>query len=272
MRIITTTLIILITQIKFLCGQESFNNDLLLLEERIFSSQPGVELNKYCLQKFDLYVANNNYSADCLREAKRVSYELIADSTTRLHFLWNSAIIAQINDDRASASYYLKTYTSISSDTSIQTYLLSAMINNGFDSVQVSGAVSKLSSNNKKFESLFCMNKIYDYEIKNKNGYAIASALIPGLGSALNGNIGKGITSLAINSISAYVIYLFVQNNLYLNAVLWGSALGLKFYMGNIKLTTTLVEEKEALKKNTLAKDCKCVLDKLLVEYPIDFK
>ena len=88
----------------------------------------------------------------------------------------------------------------------------------------------------------------------------------------MNGDIGKGTASLLINSVSAYAIYILIQNNLYLNAILWGAALGLKFYIGNIKLTTVLVDEKESRKKNTLAVDCKCVLNNLLIQYPVEFK
>jgi hypothetical protein len=272
MRSITILLIILINGIDFLYGQQSFEKDLLLLEQKIYSSQSDSDRNAYCFQKFDLYILNKNYSPDALKEAKRIDYELFKDSISRYRFLWNSAMIAQLNEEKYLASYYLNKYQVVSGDSSIQVYLLASVINNGFDSVAVSEAVYKLAAYDKKFESLRCMNRIYEYQIKNKRLYPLASAIIPGLGSMLNGNVGKGLSSLAINSAAAYGVYALVQNNLYLNAIFWGTGVGLKFYAGNIKLTAKLVEEKELFKKNTLAVDCKCVLNKLSSNYPLEFK
>lgn len=272
MRQITTILIILITQIKFLSAQQSFDNDLLLLEQKIYSAQSTIEYNRYCFQKFDLYIVNKNYSADALKEAKRIDYRLLSDSVSQFRFLWNSAIIAQLNEEKTVASYYLDQYRMVSADTSLQIYLFDVIINNGFNSDKVSNALLKLTSYNKQFGSLSCLNELYEQEIKNKIWYPIASALLPGLGSIINGNLDKGASSLAINAAAGYAIYLLIQNNLYLNAIFWGTGVGLKFYVGNIKLTTRLVEEKALLKKNTLAADCKCVLNELLIEHPLEFK
>ena len=271
MRITITILITLLAVTDFL-GQQSFNNELLLLEQKIYTCRNDTERIVYNVQKFDLFISNKDYSTDALKEAKRIDYELIRDTISRFRFLWNASLVANLNNDKSLASYYYKQYRQISNDTSIQSYLLSVLINNGYDTIEVSNSLQKLAVNDKNFNLLKCMNNMYEYTIKNKILYPIASALIPGSGSMMNGDIGKGTASLLINSVSAYAIYILIQNNLYLNAILWGAALGLKFYIGNIKLTTVLVDEKESRKKNTLAVDCKCVLNNLLIQYPVEFK
>lgn len=271
MRSIIIILIILISHSHFY-GQQSFDNDLLLLEKKIYASHSDVERNDHYFEKFNAYILNKNYSADALKEAKRVKYDLLTDSAKQYRFLWNAAMIAHLNEEKYTAAYYIHQYALVSRDSSIQTFLLAAIINNGFDSVAVSNAVRNLTVYDKKFASLVCMNNIYAYNRKNKMLYPIASAIVPGLGSMLNGNVGKGVNSLLLSSASAYGIYALVQNNLYLNAIFWGTGVGLKLYVGNIKLTSKLVEEKESFKKNTLAVDCKCVLNKLSSEYPLEFK
>lgn len=272
MRLIITILIILIIQTKFLYAQQSFENDLLLLEQNIYYSQSKVERNDFCYQKLSLYIKNKNYSAEALAEAKRIDYTLFSDSTKAFCFLWNSAIIAELNNDKNAALYYLSQYTIDSKDTSVPVNLLAVLINNNYNSNEVVRVVSKLTKVDIKFDSLLCLNKANEYKIKNKIAYPIASAIVPGLGSMINGNIMQGTNSLLINSVSAYGIYLLIQNNLYANAFLWGTGLGVKFYAGNIKLTQHLVEKKELLKKNALAEDCKCVLNRFLKEYPLEFK
>src|ERR1035437_1462956 len=119
MRPTITILIILITQTKFLFGQQSFDNGLLLLEQKIYSSQSDTMRNHCCFQKFDLYVVNKNYSADAFKEAKRIDYLLLPDSISQSRFLWNAAIISQLNEDKVSALYYLSQYKVVSKDTSI---------------------------------------------------------------------------------------------------------------------------------------------------------
>lgn len=272
MRSITIILIILISRAGFFYGQQSFDNDLLMLEKKIYASHSDMERNGYYLEKFNLYISNKIYSADAVQAAKRVDSDLLKDSTRQCSFLWNSAIISHLNEEKYLASYYIDRYRIVSGDSSIQTFLLTSVINNGFDSVAVSNAVRNLNIYDKKFGSLICMNKIYEYNRKHKILYSVASAIVPGSGSMLNGNIGKGMSSLAFSSASAYGVYALLQNNLYLNAVFLGTGVALKFYIGNIKLTSKLVEEKELFKKNALAADCKCVLNNLSSEYPLEFR
>ena len=271
MRIVITTLIITATAINSF-GQKLFNDSLLKLEHTIYLTKSDTDIALLRLKKVDLYIENKDYSSDALQEILRVDYEKIKDSTVELKFLWNSAMIAQLNNSRREASHYLRQYEKISGDTSIQVYLFEVLINNGYDSAEVTKAVSRLSAYDKSFDALSCMNKPYSYEIKHKVWYAVASAIVPGSGSMINGNVGKGTASLFMNAASATAIYFLIQNNLYLNAALWGTGLGIKFYTGNIKLTTSLVEQKEQRKKNTLAKYSKGVLDNLLIKYPLNFR
>ncbi len=272
MRSITIILIILISRAGFFYGQQSFDNDLLMLEKKIYASHSDSMRNEYYVEKFNVYILNKNYSEDAVKAAKRVDSDLLRDSAMQCRFLWNSALVAHLNEEKYLASYYIDRYRIVSGDSSIQTFLLASIINNGFDSVAVSNAVGNLNSFDKKFGSLICMNKIYEYHKKHKNLYTFASAIVPGSGSMLNGNVGKGFGSLVLSSASAYGVYALLQNNLCFNAVFLGTSVALKFYIGNIKLTSKLVEEKELFKKNALAVDCKCVLNKLSSEYPLEFR
>ena len=265
-------IIALTLHVSFIFGQQSMNNELLMFETKIYNSASDTVAVKYCLQKFDLYLSNKNYFEGALKEAKRIDFEKITDSTTCVRFLWNASLMAHFNDDKRYALHYFNTYQKLSNDSSIQSDLLAVVINNGVDSTMVSSSTKRLTNHNAEFKALACVNSIYAYTIKHKKRYTTASAIIPGLGSMLNGNITKGLTSLAITGGTGYAVYLLATNNLYLSAFVGTFAVGARFYFGNIALTRKLVLEKEELKKNALAKDCKCILNSLLEKYPVNFR
>jgi TM2 domain-containing membrane protein YozV len=129
-----------------------------------------------------------------------------------------------------------------------------------------------LSGFDARFNSLQCLKDASAYSRKNENLYVIASAIVPGSGSMLNGYIGKGINSLLLNAASATGIALLVKHQLYINAVIWGGMVGLKFYVGNILLTKSLFERKEQLIKNQLANNCELIVKELLEDYPLNFR
>ena len=106
------------------------------------------------------------------------------------------------------------------------------------------------------FYQLLFFEDITNYNRKHLNRYLISSAVLPGSGAALNGYVLKGVLSLGLVSASAYAVAKMVEYGLYLNAVLWGTGVGLKFYVGNINLTEKLFYKAEAKQKNKLTKSC----------------
>jgi hypothetical protein len=63
-----------------------------------------------------------------------------------------------------------------------------------------------------------------------------------------------------------------INAGVYINAALWGTGLGLKFYTGNIRLTEKVFREKELKQKNKLATLCELKLEKVLEKYPVNLK
>jgi len=265
-------LIPIILHISFAYGQLAFDSELLSLESKIYNSSSNTVSTKYCIDKLDLYIKNKNYGIEALNTAERIDYDKIADSAEQIRFLWNAALIAHLNNDQSYAPHYIFWYQKLSNDNSIQANLLAVVINNGIDSVLVSTSVKHLQSYSKEFDSLICINGMYAYRIEHKKKYTVASAIVPGLGIMLNGNVTKGVTSLALTGATGYTIYLMAVNSLYFSAILTAYAIGAKFYLGNIALTKKLVLEKEELKKSALAKNCKCTLNRALERYPLRFK
>lgn len=266
------TLIALILNISFVFGQQAFDNELLLLENKIYNGNSDTISTTYRIKKLDVYIKHKYYTVEAFQEAMRIDYEKIVDSTERTRFLWNASLIAHFNGDQLYASHYLNTYQKLSNDTSVQVNLLALVINNGYDSALVSKSLKQLAINSNEFDSLTCINTMYEFSIAHKKRYTVASAILPGFGSMLNGNIAKGFTSLTITGATGCAVYLMATSNLYLSALLYAYAVGAKFYFGNIALTQKVVSEKEELKKNALAKNCKCILNRVLEKYPLNFK
>jgi len=268
-------IIILITLLNYthsLRAQTLFDKELLQLEQDVFVLKTDSERAPIILKKVDLYVKNNEISVDALHEARRIDYQLLPSNESKLHFLWNAAIIANLNNQRNYAGFYINSYHTLTGDSSVEYKLLSVLINNGEDSALLIQTVNELAKSDSNFACLTCLNEVAYYQKKNRNGYLLASVIMPGLGSILEGYPLKGMSSLLVNAASVFAIYELVRSNLYINAILWGVTLTSKFYVGNIKLTDKLFDKRESKQKNTLANKCKGKVSVLLKEHPILFR
>ena len=185
----TLILLILTIHINFIFSQSTFDNDLLLLENKIFNSPYDTIATIYSIEKLDLYIKNKDYGIEALQQVKRIDHEKIQDSTARANYLWNATLMAHFNDDKIYASNYLSNYFTFSKDTGIKANLLSILINNRYDTSSISKSIEQLTRYNHHFDSLTCINKIYAYELKHKKRYTIASWIVPGLGNILNGEV-----------------------------------------------------------------------------------
>ncbi|MBL4898739.1 MAG: hypothetical protein JKX76_03710 [Colwellia sp.] len=269
---IITILIFLIACTEGSYSQPSFDNELLSLEKEIFRSKNDSDRVGFHLKKLDLYIEHNDFSELAFQEVRRIDYRLFRDSIDQKRFLWNASLISQLNGALNTGRHYNALYQQHYPDSSIAAILLGIMLNSQSDTAYTNKWINHLVQVDARFEGLSCMNAVIEFEIPNKNLYVVASAILPGLGSALNGDVFKGLNSLAINGAAGYGLYLLAQNNLYLNTILWGGGLGLKFYFGNLKLTNRLVESKQARIKNSLADSCNDIYKDLLTDYPIQPK
>jgi hypothetical protein len=253
-------------------SQEEFARNLLLLEQKAFLCANDTARTDVYLQKFDLYIRENKVQDGAIEEAKRIDYRLLNGPASQERFLWNAALAAQLVSNDKLAAYYYSGYQQVNPDTSVAATLLGALIYMATDSVISMVYTDKLTVMDKRFVCLDCIREVTRYERKHRNLYLLCSALVPGSGSALNGNGLKGATSLLLNGAVAYSVFWLIQNNLYLNAFLLGSALVTKFYLGNIKLTGSLFDQKEERKKNKLATDCELMVSNILLDYPVSFR
>ena len=269
---IITTLIALALCTNGLFAQADLDDKLLQLEKGIYFFQSDSFKTDLLLKKLDCYFEHKNYSSDALAEAKRIKYASLTNPVSQKRFLWNASLLTYMNNEKDKSLSYFNTYQHLYPDSGIQSSILSALINSNYDSAQATKIISKLSSEDSSLGCLSCLNKINSYKRPHKKLYVIASAIIPGSGSMMNGNVLKGVTSLTLNSAAGFATYLLIKNNLYANAFLLGTGLILKFYPGNIRLTQVLFDRKEERKKNKLANDCELKLKKVLEKYPLSFR
>lgn len=270
MRQVIIILIALLSYTNSLYSQ--FDFELLRLEENVFVAKTDSERAPIILQKVDLYIHNNFLNINSIKEAKRIDYQLLPNDESKKRFLWNAAILANLSNDMDYARFYIDRYNKQCYDTSAEYILLKILINNGEDSALLIQDTKNLAEQSTDFSCLTCLNEVAYYNNKNKYTYLIASAIVPGLGSMLEGYPLKGISSLLINTASAFAVYELIHHNLYVNAILWGFTLTTKFYFGNIKLTDKLFDSMGGRQRNALAKKCKGNINALLKKHPLLFK
>lgn len=269
--------IIIVSIVLALCTEPLFSQPdadrkLLLLEKEIFFSSSDSEKTNAMLNKLGYYLASNNFNSDALAEVKRIHHSSIYNSDSQRRFLWTACLLYYFNDEKDKSLSYYSLYQRMFPDSGITSEILGALVNSGYDAQETKKIILKLSEKDSSLACLSCLHSINEYKRPHKKFYVAASAILPGSGTMLNGNVLKGFNSLALNSSAGVVTYLLIKNNLYANAVLLGGAMFLKFYSGNIRLTRVLFDRKEADKKNTLANDCERNLKKVLEKYPVEFK
>ncbi|MFI5150558.1 MAG: hypothetical protein ACHQRM_12545 [Bacteroidia bacterium] len=265
-------LIALITCIPESGAQDDFASALLKLEKKAYACKSDTEKAGYYLQKMDLYLQHLSYTGQALGETRRIPFGLLKDRETQNRFLWNAALLSQMNKETDFALFYYNRYKENTGDSSGTSALLEILIHAERDTVAVSAMLRKLTARDTGFSCLSCLNKTASFELKHRGWYVFSSMLVPGLGTALEGYPLKGMNSLLINAAIIYGVVALVQSKDYIAAALIGAGLGLKFYSGNIKLTKRLFYEKEMRKKSLLATQCRQAMEKLLKKYPLQFR
>ncbi|MES2679626.1 MAG: hypothetical protein V4635_07060 [Bacteroidota bacterium] len=251
-------------------GQFSLNDSLLFYEYRYFKCSDATEKQNILLKKIDLYLNAGITNSLVFNEIKRVNIGRLASGQNE--FLWNAALISYLNIENDQARFFLKEYEISAKDSSVMVKLLKVLLYKDIDTSISHVSIAQLSEKDPLFKGLTCFDDIISYNRKHLNFYLFSSAIVPGSGSAMNGYVLKGLLSLAITSASAYAIVKMVEYGLYVNAVLWGTGVGLKFYAGNISLTEKLFYKAEAKQKNKLTTGCELTLKSILDKYPLTLR
>ena len=167
MQRIFTTLTVLLSYINSSSAQLDIGETLLQVEEKVYAAQTDSVRMALLFEKTSLYVANNITSSDALKEFKRINYRLLPDLESKIRFLWNGAIVANLNNDRDYAQFYYNRYLEESADTSLICGLLGVLINNGEDSSVLMKNVKKLSVQNSYFSCLTCLTDVANFFSNN---------------------------------------------------------------------------------------------------------
>jgi TM2 domain-containing membrane protein YozV len=253
-------------------AQTSFNDSLMQYELIYFKNTNDSLKQEILIKKIKYYLENNRTDEAVLKELKRVNIKSIGTNTLKENFLWNAALVAYLNSDINYARFYLAEYEELKKDTSLAYNLLSIFINKYDDTTLTGKQIRQISLRDTSFNCLSCFKEVAMYNKKHLNVYLLSSAILPGSGSMMNGYAFKGLVSLALTAGSVYGVIRLIDYGLYVNAVLWGSGVGLKFYTGNIKLTESLFYQSETKQKNKLANACELKVKKVLDKYPISLK
>ncbi len=265
-------LLISIRCINSTFSQTDLNSRLLDLEYCVYNSENDTIKNRFIIQKVKLYLINEIQNEDVLTEVKRINLSFIEDSLEKSNLLWNSILIAHLNNDPYFSLYYLNQYEIHSKDSTIETQLLKTLIYSQYNNEISTKIIQKLMLQNSDFKCLECLTKINDYELKHSTFFKRSSYFIPGFGMCLNGDLIKGSTSLMFNTTTFFVVKWLFTKHLYINMLSWGSNLFVKFYLGNIKLTQKLIDEKKNRIRNKKVTECSISISSILDRYPLRFK
>lgn len=267
----TIIILVLIAVCIDLNGQRNMVDSLVYLESKVYQSKSRREKLPYLVAKFQLYLDQQEYSESGMREAQRIDGTLL-DSAQAVAFYWNVALYSYIVKDFKNSKVNLQLYRDVRNEKTTEEILLSYLTEVHLDSTKAQAYLKELLVVDTTFECLECIEETMDFTGKNARPYVISSAIVPGSGMMLNGNIGKGLVSMGIHSGIVIAVVAMLRMNVMVNAIAWGLALTQKFYLGNLKLTRKLVEKSNKSVKNRLGQECERDLEVVLSAYPMGFK
>ncbi|MCA0429795.1 MAG: hypothetical protein LCH32_04775 [Bacteroidetes bacterium] len=263
-RIYFITIILVLSNI---CSFAQTNkvDSLLLFEKQLFFTRNTAQQDCILFYKYEYALKIKNYQnayQSYLRLEKR-NFRIKKED-----YYWNNTLICLDNFNFTSATQNFNIYKLNFDSLSLNSNLLGYLTYVNYDSTQAKYYYQKLIKLDSNLACLNCFYKLINNKYKKGKGYMITSGIVPGSGLIAMGKPLKGLTSLALVGGSVFGIYSLIQNNLYLNALSWGLNFGLKFYVGQIKLTN-----KEYLKKQEkLNKKCKSNYNSVLKKYFFDYK
>lgn len=251
-------------------AQETLEQQLLLLEHKVYAETNDTLKNGYLVQKIQMYITSNVLTETVLVDVNRVDQHHLADSLQERYF-WNAALLFYLNNDYRKSHLFLNSYIKKSGDTSVETRLF-ALLAARFDATYFKAKLAELVQVSDSFACLICLQDQYAQADKHLRIKKVASAILPGLGTIFNGYPVKGTFSLIFTASTVVLSYALFKNSLYINGFSWGLPLFQRFYVGNIRLTERSSDANMRRKKVNELKPCERDLQHLLNLYPINFK
>lgn len=267
MKWLTTSLLVFICINLF--AQSELELQLLKLEQKAYAAQNDTLKNTNYLHRFNLLI-QTNHKSKLYHEMRRIREKFITDSLKKSNFFWNAALASKIYGDFQYADIYYDAYLDFTNDSSTSSLLLGLLIKADRDTAEYYTLLN--SSNDSNLTCTNCLIELIDYQIKNKPLYVWSSKIIPGLGTALTGDIFNGVGSVVTLGGSSIGVAALIINQLYIGAGVWGIMTIPRFYNGQIRLTKTKVNELEKKKRSTAADKCSASIKERLRDFSIDFK
>lgn len=270
-----TTIINLLLFVCFFqqAKSQSFAVDSLVeLEYRYFKCSNEQDKQQILIQKVNHYLLQNYTGTEVLNEIKRIEPQFLTDSLQRAEFYWNAAILAYLNGANNFAEFNVNQYCKDRTDLNFEERLLKLIIVLYKDTLAAKQEIGSLSVLDSSVWNLNACIEKETYTRKHKNLYLLSSAILPGSGTAMNGAVLKGLTSLLLVSSAAFGVAALVHHQLYFNALMWGTGIGIKFYVGNLQLTEQQFKQKQELTRSQLSNTCSDCLSKVLKSRPLSLK
>lgn len=267
--------IIIIINIVLLCiescyAQQNFEKDLLDFERSIFQTSDTWKKNELLVQKIQFLAKADSIDLKLQAEIERVDPYYLSDSMRQI-FTWNAMLVSFFNKEISLTVYYIESFEKLEKEPSTGFLALKYLTYLEYDTTTTSQLKKELISKDSIFFGLNCIDEIKTYEMRHKK-MKLYAAFVPGAGMMLNGNVGKGLISLSLNTATILALDYLIKGNLYINAVSWGTNLVGKFYIGGTNLTRTLIAKRESSQKNKLAQTCELTIENIFKKYPLEFR
>lgn len=261
--------IILVLTSFLIKGQSAKTDSLLFFEKLVFNSKSKVSRDSLLHEKLNFAIKHADLSS------AYTTYLRLEKSGYRVfdkNYYWNSTLLCLDNFNFSSAIQNYKLYRLNFDSISIHSNLLGYLVHVNYDSILAKKYFRKMIQLDSSLTCMNCFYELLNKKAKNGTGYMISSGIVPGSGLIAVGKPLTGITSMALLGGMAYGVYSLVQSNMYINAINWSLNLGMKFYLGQIKLTKKEFDKKQNKKRSTLNKKCKANYLDVLAKYNLTYK
>jgi hypothetical protein len=270
MRPTITIISIVLLCTDFCFSQQQFDVQLMEMEKSIFLAKDSASKHELLVQKIQYLIESDSIDQKLQREIERVDPNYLSDSLREI-FTWNAMLVSFFNKEISLTVYYIESFEKLSNEPSTGFLALKYLTYLEYDSSVAYQIQPILIAKDSIFLGLSCIEEIKEYEIRHKKFKQFAS-IVPGFGMMLNGNVGKGLISMSLNTATIFAISYLIKGNLIVNSIGWGTNLVTKFYLGNVNLTRKLIDKKELTQKNKLAQTCELKMEEIFNKYPLEFR
>lgn len=250
------------------------SSDSLLLYERMhFYALNDTTKSIALFKKCQFHLKQSSLDSSCLKDFKRVNVDVLP-SEAKMNFLWNATLVYLSFNQPKNAYEYFEEYQLFDTTNYDKGHLLIGyIVNHPFDSNKALNYFEQLRLLHPADSCLACLSTNFNLKSKKKlNTFLIASGILPGSGTIMNGKIVPGLTSTAISAAMVYAVVTMFSQSLPVSAVVWGILWELKFYRGNLMLTERAYNDRMNKKENALRNDCQMHLRNALDTHKVNFR